>query len=246
MMESLLSSELLKHFTEDIVASMKEECIWEHFISLLTEATDSIISTLSCELSAIKENAENASGFETVHSFEVPDEELYNILLKSAESLLKPKSLAIRNEMFPFLESIVEFTEADLRKIIKETLLHCVEVVPPLVALSDDIDDGAEDVENEDGSRVCEMCGATRRLTLHHLVPQLILKRNKKVGKNSEPELILICACCHKTLHKMFDHAYLGAHLNSRSKILEREELQAYLKWRRQNVLATGGVGSRH
>jgi hypothetical protein len=97
------------------------------------------------------------------------------------------------------------------------------------------------DEEEKPPKGACELCYSTRkRLTAHHLVPKLIIRRLKKTKlhrKDDEvnPKYAWICRDCHSTLHRMFDHKELAVKLSSLDTLRECEELQPYLEWKRKH-----------
>eukprot|EP01028_Stygiella_incarcerata_P013404 TRINITY_DN82260_c0_g1_i1.p1 TRINITY_DN82260_c0_g1~~TRINITY_DN82260_c0_g1_i1.p1 ORF type:complete len:152 (-),score=53.54 TRINITY_DN82260_c0_g1_i1:334-789(-) len=106
---------------------------------------------------------------------------------------------------------------------------------------SDSVDE--EDIEEGETppKGACELCYSTRkRLTAHHLVPKLVIRRLKKSklhrkDDDVKPKYAWICRDCHSTLHRMFGHKELAVKLSSLDTLRECEELQSYLEWKKKH-----------
>jgi len=72
------------------------------------------------------------------------------------------------------------------------------------------------------------MCNIDSQLTRHHLIPRC--KDKFKVGKTVD-----LCGSCHTFLHAVFSESYLKLHLNTLEKILQHEQCQSYLHWRKKH-----------
>lgn len=89
---------------------------------------------------------------------------------------------------------------------------------------------------NDSVEGVCEMCGIDQRLTIHHLIPRVQLKRMRRRGRFSgkqEPPTAVLCSTCHNMVHRTFTHSQLGRSYSSIEELVEAEELQTYLETRR-------------
>ncbi|KAJ5073351.1 hypothetical protein M0811_08759 [Anaeramoeba ignava] len=98
-----------------------------------------------------------------------------------------------------------------------------------------DSEDSSE-IESDSGEEIegqCELCGTTtEKITIHHLIPKLIIKRMKRRKKKVVPIFAKICRKCHSTLHDTFDHKTLATRFSSIEEIRNCEELKSYLEWK--------------
>lgn len=88
----------------------------------------------------------------------------------------------------------------------------------------------------------CSLCHCPNRLSVHHMVPRLILKRNKNHGKtkiNVSKHLVELCSPCHHELHRLWGHRQLSNDCDTVDKILAAEEMQSYLTWKRKKERST-------
>ncbi|KAJ3424168.1 hypothetical protein M0812_29801 [Anaeramoeba flamelloides] len=93
----------------------------------------------------------------------------------------------------------------------------------------------------------CELCGDWRRTSLHHLIPKLIIKREKKRSRKSkkykerrsftEVHLVRLCKYCHSKLHKCFTHKELSEQYSTPDLICEHPDMIKYLKWKKKKVI---------
>jgi hypothetical protein len=93
----------------------------------------------------------------------------------------------------------------------------------------------AMETNERDGS--CQLCGAVQRITIHHLIPKLVLKRmrNHKKGKvDVSKYLVEVCRPCHNVLHKEFGHGELAKEYQTVDMLLQCEQIQPYLLWKRK------------
>lgn len=56
----------------------------------------------------------------------------------------------------------------------------------------------------------CEMCLTLDRITLHHAIPKLMIKRLRRKKVKAPVIYIKLCAECHAKVHKTFPHAILA------------------------------------
>eukprot|EP01029_Cantina_marsupialis_P028984 TRINITY_DN778309_c0_g1_i1.p1 TRINITY_DN778309_c0_g1~~TRINITY_DN778309_c0_g1_i1.p1 ORF type:complete len:189 (+),score=58.51 TRINITY_DN778309_c0_g1_i1:64-630(+) len=89
-----------------------------------------------------------------------------------------------------------------------------------------------DDWEPRPGS--CELCGSYVKLSLHHLIPKLQMRRLKKKKIKSETVLICLCNKCHGALHRFFTHKELGQKYYSAELLRGADVLRDYLIWRRK------------
>lgn len=85
-------------------------------------------------------------------------------------------------------------------------------------------------------SKPCELCAKNQgSLEFHHLIPKQLHSKGKFLRKYSKEYMrthgINICRYCHKQLHWMYDHHFLGENLNTKEAILQDSKFQKYLNW---------------
>ncbi|KAJ3431750.1 hypothetical protein M0812_20671 [Anaeramoeba flamelloides] len=100
--------------------------------------------------------------------------------------------------------------------------------------------------DNKKGPKICQLCGDCRRTSLHHLIPKLIIKREKKRSRKSkkyqerrnftEVHLVRLCKWCHSKLHKCFTHKELSEQYSTVELICEHPQMITYLKWKRKKA----------
>ena len=57
----------------------------------------------------------------------------------------------------------------------------------------------------------CELCGASSRITKHHLVPVSVTEKRRARDKN----VAYLCETCHKLVHKIFSNEELAESYNT-------------------------------
>ncbi|KAJ4460062.1 hypothetical protein PAPYR_3780 [Paratrimastix pyriformis] len=82
----------------------------------------------------------------------------------------------------------------------------------------------------------CELCGSRARLTFHHTIPKLIIKRLKRRGHKPTVVGVNICRLCHSTLHRTWKHGVLAKNYVTIDDLKQAPELQEYLEWKRGQV----------
>eukprot|EP00004_Rigifila_ramosa_P021805 TRINITY_DN5864_c0_g1_i1.p1 TRINITY_DN5864_c0_g1~~TRINITY_DN5864_c0_g1_i1.p1 ORF type:complete len:181 (+),score=39.33 TRINITY_DN5864_c0_g1_i1:398-940(+) len=98
-----------------------------------------------------------------------------------------------------------------------------------------DFDELVSETQERDGC--CKLCGATQRITIHHLVPKLVLKRMRNAKKdriNVAAFLVEVCRPCHNELHRLWGHGELAANYQTVEMILAAPEIQGFLTWKRK------------
>lgn len=92
----------------------------------------------------------------------------------------------------------------------------------------------------QDGS--CRLCGANQKITIHHTIPKLVLKRMKH-GKflwqgqkrvDVSQFLIAVCRPCHDQIHKLWPHSTLARDLMTVDLLESAPEIQPYLAYKRK------------
>eukprot|EP00164_Ancoracysta_twista_P000105 GFYU01000150.1.p1 GENE.GFYU01000150.1~~GFYU01000150.1.p1 ORF type:complete len:207 (-),score=68.86 GFYU01000150.1:67-687(-) len=92
-------------------------------------------------------------------------------------------------------------------------------------------------LETMERDGTCKLCGTTNKITIHHLVPKLILKRMRNAGKPKiqvNKYLVEVCRKCHNELHRLWGHGELAAEYQTVDMILAAPEIQPYLQWKRK------------
>ena len=157
-----------------------------------------------------------------------------------------------------YLDQDVELEEASkaARVILTEGLPHLSEVrldeaidlletktKKILEARDQEEDDGELDkLETTERDGLCQLCGANQRITIHHMVPKLVLKRMKKgkakVGGQKKVDvslyLVEVCRPCHNELHRLWGHGEMAKEYMTVDRLLEAPELQSYLTYKRK------------
>ena len=83
----------------------------------------------------------------------------------------------------------------------------------------------------EEEKRICELCGSTRNLERHHLIPKIVVKQRGIEG--FENYRIWLCYKCHKALHNSFlEHLYAKKRIDgiNRFDAIRYQILQEFLK----------------
>jgi 5-methylcytosine-specific restriction endonuclease McrA len=84
----------------------------------------------------------------------------------------------------------------------------------------------------------CELCGRTRQLTFHHLIPRKNHGKRRFQRRFAKEEMkergLWICRLCHRQLHRFFSEEELGQRLNSREAILADPDMQRFVRWARK------------
>ncbi|CAF5144723.1 unnamed protein product, partial [Rotaria sp. Silwood1] len=101
---------------------------------------------------------------------------------------------------------------------------------------TDNVEDDIDLSERIERDGECKLCGCTQRITIHHLIPKLILKRMKNSGKESvdvSKYLIEVCRPCHNEIHRIWPHSELAKDYQTVDMILDAPDIQPYLNWKR-------------
>jgi len=127
-----------------------------------------------------------------------------------------------------------------MKEMKQQSILDAIntKVEQSLQAENDEDDLDLDEKIERDGS--CQLCSATQRITIHHLIPKLVLKRLRNKGTHSAERvdvakyLVEVCRPCHNELHRLWGHGELAKEYQTVDKILEAPEIQPYLKWKRK------------
>ncbi|CAF3893368.1 unnamed protein product [Rotaria sordida] len=121
--------------------------------------------------------------------------------------------------------SLLDMIEEDQQKINKE------------INNKDNDEDDIDLSERIERDGECKLCGCDQRITIHHLIPKLILKRMRNSGKESvdvSKYLIEVCRSCHNEIHRIWPHNELAKDYQTVDMILDAPAIQPYLNWKRK------------
>lgn len=81
----------------------------------------------------------------------------------------------------------------------------------------------------------CALCGREEDLTRHHLVPRMLIRRQRKIKdddkKHKDKSTIKICAPCHSNIHTCFAEKQLADRFNSLAKLKKQEPIIKFTEW---------------
>ena len=80
----------------------------------------------------------------------------------------------------------------------------------------------------------CLLCGRDTWLTLHHLIPRKVHRRQhfrKHYTKQELQQGILICRKCHHAIHQFYDEMHLAKHLNTLTALRNDPLLAEHFRW---------------
>jgi hypothetical protein len=85
----------------------------------------------------------------------------------------------------------------------------------------------------------CDLCGRTKPLTEHHLLPRAVHRRKKYVARFGKREMqsrkLLLCRLCHNGIHDLIpDERVLAEQYNTRELLLAHEGLRRHVAWVRK------------
>jgi 5-methylcytosine-specific restriction endonuclease McrA len=93
---------------------------------------------------------------------------------------------------------------------------------------------GVAQTSLQNDSPVCALCGATRPLTFHHLIPRKLHRRDYFRKNFSRRELargIDICRYCHNGIHDRYDEMTLGKNFSTLDALRSDEALREHFVW---------------
>ena len=104
---------------------------------------------------------------------------------------------------------------------------------------------------------VCELCERIMPLTIHHLIPRsthaYFLKHPSAVSDTVRPQVTKqsllehqsrICRPCHTQIHRLIpEHRELGTRYNTIEKLIEREDVMAWLHYARRQKTSDAKMG---
>ncbi|MCA8952702.1 MAG: hypothetical protein KDE27_24540 [Planctomycetes bacterium] len=83
----------------------------------------------------------------------------------------------------------------------------------------------------------CELCGAVRLLTFHHLIPRKLHRRPFYRRNHDRAALqagVHLCRHCHRAVHRFFDEATLAKSYATLAALRAAPELQRHAAWARK------------
>lgn len=83
----------------------------------------------------------------------------------------------------------------------------------------------------------CELCGAGRELTFHHLIPRKVHRRGA-FRRNYDREQLNagthLCRLCHRAVHRFFDEMTLAREYSTLASLRAAPEVQRHVRWARK------------
>ena len=80
----------------------------------------------------------------------------------------------------------------------------------------------------------CQLRERQTFLTLHHLIPRKLHRRNwfrKHYTRDELQRVVALCRDCHRGLHKLYDEMKLGKSYNSLDKLRADEAVMKHVQW---------------
>ena len=81
---------------------------------------------------------------------------------------------------------------------------------------------------------VCPLCKRELELTIHHLIPRMMHRRNYFRTNYTREQLdkgVDICRKCHSGIHSLHSEMYLGKHLYTLEKLQQDEAVAKHCHW---------------
>eukprot|EP01096_Ripella_sp_DP13-Kostka_P015918 TRINITY_DN7588_c0_g1_i1.p1 TRINITY_DN7588_c0_g1~~TRINITY_DN7588_c0_g1_i1.p1 ORF type:complete len:239 (+),score=88.32 TRINITY_DN7588_c0_g1_i1:85-717(+) len=159
------------------------------------------------------------------------------------ELIMEPGTLT-EDEVYSAVEDL-------LRNYTKLTEVRIVGIVEELRSRAENakandevVDDLFLELELEKTERlgICRLCNSDARITIHHLIPKLVLKRMRNHNKSRVDVaryLVEVCRPCHNELHRLWGHGELAREYQTVESILQAEEIKPYLNWKRKKERTT-------
>jgi 5-methylcytosine-specific restriction endonuclease McrA len=87
---------------------------------------------------------------------------------------------------------------------------------------------------------LCELCGRTKKLTFHHLIPKTC-HSNKWFKKNfttadMKTRGIYVCQHCHDFIHSQYSEKELGKSYNTKEILLQNSKIKEFIRWVRKQT----------
>ena len=85
----------------------------------------------------------------------------------------------------------------------------------------------------------CELCGRTKPLSFHHLIPRHCHRKTRYRRRFTVAEMrtrgLYLCSLCHGGIHDLIpDEHELGTHYNTRELLLAHEGIARHVEWARK------------
>ncbi|MEC7724038.1 MAG: hypothetical protein VYD05_00895 [Planctomycetota bacterium] len=80
----------------------------------------------------------------------------------------------------------------------------------------------------------CELCGASRELTFHHLIPRKVHRRaffRRTYDRDELQRGAFFCRLCHSAVHRSFDEMTLAKRYATLAALRQAPELQRHIVW---------------
>jgi len=152
------------------------------------------------------------------------------------ELIMEPGTLG-EDEVYQAVEDLLR----DFSKLSEVKVMGIVEELRTLAEESKAGAEGEGDLEVElevcERNGICRLCHSRTRITIHHLIPKLVLKRIKNHNKDRvevSKYLVEVCRPCHNELHRLWGHGELAREYQTVDCILAAPEIRPYLQWKRK------------
>jgi hypothetical protein len=85
----------------------------------------------------------------------------------------------------------------------------------------------------------CELCGRSKRLTKHHLIPRGVHRKKRFVNRFGKTEMrrrsLMLCKECHAGIHDLIpDEKELAEKYNTKELLLGNEAVRKHIAWVRK------------
>jgi hypothetical protein len=91
----------------------------------------------------------------------------------------------------------------------------------------------------DDQKHRCELCGRSKPLTKHHLIPRGVHRKRRFVDRFGKKEMhrrsLMLCKLCHVGIHDLIpDEKELAEKYNTRELLLENGAVRKHVAWVRK------------
>jgi hypothetical protein len=91
----------------------------------------------------------------------------------------------------------------------------------------------------DDHKHRCELCGRSKPLTKHHLIPRGVHRKKRFVTRFGKEEMhrrsLMLCKACHGGIHDLIpDEKELAEKYNTRELLLENDAVRKHVAWVRK------------
>ena len=85
----------------------------------------------------------------------------------------------------------------------------------------------------------CELCGRSKRLTKHHLIPRGVHRKKRFVNRFGKKEMrersLMLCKECHSGIHDLIpDEKELAEKYSTKEALLQHEATRKHIAWARK------------